>query len=227
MKNKESHVFSKKNASSFDKQRARLAPLKDALHLCTRTILSELPVDAQVLCIGVGTGSELIYLAQEFPQWHFTAVEPAPAMLNICRQRAEEIGITSRCTFHEGYLDSLPDSGPFDAATSILVSHFIEFEKRTEFFSEIASRLRPGAYLINADLASDIPSSDFKSILDVWLNMHKYAGMPVKVDFFSRTVASLSTKKVESIIKSGGFDSPLLFFQTLFIHAWFSKTIVQ
>ena len=72
MKNRGSHaVYNKKKASSYDNQRARLAPLKDALYLCTRMILSELPVDAQVLCIGVGTGSELIYLAQEFPPMAF------------------------------------------------------------------------------------------------------------------------------------------------------------
>jgi len=225
MKNKESSaVFSKKNAPSYDSKRAGLAPIKDALHLCTRMIFSELPVDARVLCIGAGTGSELIYLAQEFPQWHLTAVEPAPAMLNICRQRAEKSGIASRCTFHEGYLDSLPDSDLFDAATSILVSHFIvESEKRTNYFAEIAARLHPGAYMVNADLASDMSSSDYKDILDAWINMHEYAGMPAKVDSFGRNVALISTEKVESIIRSSGFDSSVLFFQTLFIHAWFSK----
>jgi len=44
-----------------------------------------------------GTGSELIYLAQNFPQWQFT-VEPAAPMLDVCRQRTEECGIASRCT---------------------------------------------------------------------------------------------------------------------------------
>ena len=81
-------TFNKENASSYDNQRAKLAPIKDALHLCIRMKLSKLPVDARILCVGVGTGTELIYLAQEFPQWHFTAVEPAPEMLKICRQRA-------------------------------------------------------------------------------------------------------------------------------------------
>lgn len=217
-------TFNKENASSYDNQRAKLAPIKDALHLCIRMKLSKLPVDARILCVGVGTGTELIYLAQEFPQWHFTAVEPAPEMLKICRQRAEECGIALRCTFHEGYLDSLPDSDFFDAATSILVSHFIvESEKRSKFFAEIASRLRPGACLVNADLASDMSTSDYKNILDVWINMHDYAEMPPNVDSFGHNVALLPTEKVELIIKSSGFYSPVLFFQTLFIHAWFSE----
>lgn len=86
-----------------------------------------------------GTGSELIYLAQRFPQWHFTAVEPSAPMLDVCRRRVEACGIASRCVFHEGYLDSLPGSGAFDAATSLLVSHFIlERGARSNFFRAIA-----------------------------------------------------------------------------------------
>jgi len=95
--------------------------MRDALYLLIRVILSELP-QCTHSCVGAGTGSELIYLAQNFPQWQFTAVEPAAPMLDVCRQRTEECGIASRCTFHEGYLDSLPTSDSFNAATCLLVS---------------------------------------------------------------------------------------------------------
>jgi len=203
--------------------------MRDALHLLIRVILSELPTDAHILCVGVGTGSELIYLAQNFPQWRFTAVEPAAAMLDICRQRTQECGIASRCTFHEGYLDSLPASDSFNAATCLLVSHFfMQPEERRRFFREIAARLRPDGYLVSSDLASDMSASAFKSLFEVWLRTLKYSDLPAEeVEKFrascGRDVAVLPPQEVESIIASSGFDTPVLFFQSLLIHAWYSK----
>ncbi|WP_250126786.1 class I SAM-dependent methyltransferase [Chroococcidiopsis sp. CCMEE 29] len=222
-------VFDLERASSYDERFAALAPMRDALHLLIRVILSELPTNAHILCVGAGTGAELIYLAQNFPQWRFTAVEPAAPMLDICRQKVEENGITSRCTFHEGYLDSLPATDAFDAATCLLVSHFMmQQDERSDFFQQIASRLHPDGYLVSSDLAFDMATSEYQSLLEVWLRMLKYAQVPVvEIENFrvsyGRSVALLSPQKVESIITKGGFESPVLFYQTLLIHAWYAK----
>lgn len=230
MKNQETTlVFDQEFASSYDRRFAKLAPMHNALHLLIRMVLSELPNDARVLCVGVGTGSELIDLAQTFPQWKFTAVEPAAPMLDICRQKAEEYGITSRCTFHEGYLDSLPASDPFHAATCLLVSHFfIQQEERRNFFRQIAARLLPDGYLVSSDLASDMSSSAYKSLLEVWVRMLINPEMPAEeiekfLTSYGRDVALLPPQEVEAIIASSGFDTPVLFFQTLLIHAWYTK----
>ena len=229
MNNSKPVVFDQKAASSYDKRWAKLAPIRDSLDLFIRAILSELPVDAQILCVGVGTGSELINLAQAFPQWQFTAVEPAIPMLDICRQKAEKHGITSRCTFHEGYLDSLPLSDLFDAATCLVVSHFIiQKDERRNFFNQIALRLRPQGYLINSDLVSDISTSNYQSLLEVWLRMMKSAELPEEdikkmIDGYGRDVAVLPPQEVASIITSAGFDTPVLFYQNLLIHAWYSR----
>lgn len=211
------------SAASFDQQREKLAPIKDALHLNMRMILSNLPPEANILCVGAGTGAELIYLAQEFPQWHFTAVDPAEAMLNICRKRVASLGLQSRCTFHQGHLDTLSSSIKYDAATSILVSHYIEAgQQRIAYFAEIASRLKASGILVNADLSCGMSTSNFKKMLPVWVAMHEYSGMPVKIEAFERSVASTAIEQVESVLQSSGFESPVLFCQSLFIHAWFS-----
>ena len=142
-----------KQASSYDQQWSKMAPINAALHLLTSTVLADLPPQAHILCVGAGTGAEILYLAQKFPEWHFTAVEPSTAMLAVFRRRAEEQGIASRCVFHPGYLDSLPAHGLFDAATAFLVSQFIlERPARAKFFQSIAERLRPAGVLVSNEI---------------------------------------------------------------------------
>ncbi len=112
-------------AASYDTQWAKTAPIRHCLHLLLGSMFAELPEEARILCVGVGTGDELFYLASRHPGWHFTALEPSGAMLEVCRRRAEEEGVTDRCDFHEGYLGSLAPGELHDAATCFLVSHFM------------------------------------------------------------------------------------------------------
>jgi tRNA (cmo5U34)-methyltransferase len=222
-------VFDKEMAARYDKSSAKFAQIRDAIFLLIRTILSNLPVNARILCVGVGTGSELLDLAQAFPQWQFTAVEPSAPMLDICRQRMEDNGITSRCTFHEGYLDSLPPADSFDAATCLFVSHFItQPDERSNLFHQIALRLRPQGYLINADLAYDLSASDYPGILEIWLQMISPAEAPAAEiekmrQAYGTVVAVLPPAVVASIIAAGGFDAPVLCFQSLMMHAWYTR----
>jgi tRNA (cmo5U34)-methyltransferase len=218
-----------KAAASYDEKAAGLASSREALFSLMCLIFAELPAEARILCVGVGTGTEMIALAQAFPQCHFTAVEPASAMLDICRQKAEENGTTSRCTFHEGYLDSLPASDPFDAATCLLVSQFLkEAAERIHFFNQIAQRLYLGGILISSDLVLGLSAPIHQSLIEVWLRMLGGSGWGEEDIKRMRTawslhLAALTPPEIEAIIAAGGFDTPVLFFQTLFIHAWFSK----
>jgi tRNA (cmo5U34)-methyltransferase len=92
-------VFDEKVASAYGSRWAKLAPIRDSLDLFIRTILSDLPTDARILCVGVGTGAELINLAQAFPLWQFTAVEPAIAMLNVWRcRKCNDLGENRHCS---------------------------------------------------------------------------------------------------------------------------------
>ena len=229
MQSKEIEAIFDQQAATYDQQWAKLAPLREALNLLTASVLYDLPDNARILCVGAGTGAEILHLAQKFPQWHFTAVEPSAPMLAACRRRAEEAGIVSRCDFHCGYLDSLPATESFDAATSILVSQFIlEKVSRTEFFRAIANRLRLGGQLVSADLASDINSDAYHSLLEVWLQMMTGADVTEEMrermrTTYGRDVAVLPPEDISSIIVSGGFKAPVLFHQAGLIHAWYAS----
>jgi tRNA (cmo5U34)-methyltransferase len=72
-------------------------------------------------------------------------------------------------------------------------------------------------------------TSAYQSLLDVWLRMMKSAELPEENiekmrAAYGRDVAVLPPQEeVASIIATAGFDPPVLFFQNLLIHAWYSR----
>jgi len=220
-------------ASHYDEQWAKSAPIRDGLLFLLKAVFAELPTSAHILCVGSGTGEEIAYLAGCFPCWRFTAVEPSGAMLEVSRKKAEKGGFLSRCHFHEGYLDSLPGKELFDAATCFLVSQFIlEQNDRSAFFREIASRLRPEGILASSDLAAAVGSTEYEALLHVWMTMMASIGIPpeglerMRVAY-TRDVAVLPPDRVAAIIMSGGFSAPVKFFQAGLIHAWYAKCVFE
>lgn len=218
-------------AASYDSQWAKTAPIRHCLHLLLDSMFSGLPAQARILCVGLGTGAELSHLALKNPLWHFTAVEPSSAMLEVCRQKAEQEGFASRCVFHQGYLETLPEQGLHDAATCFLVSQFfVDPQQRSAFFQQIADRLKAGALLASSDLASDTQSAEYEVLLRAWMNMMSAADItPEAIErmrsAYSNDVGVLAPAKIASIIAAGGFELPVQFFQAGLIHAWVSKRV--
>lgn len=217
-------------AAAYDQQWSRMAPVNGALHLLTAAVLSELPPEAHILIVGAGTGAEILYLAEKFPGWRFTAVEPAVAMLEVFRRKAQERGIAERCVFHAGYLDSLPAVGvSFDAATAFLVSQFIlDQSQRAWFFRSIADRLAPHGILVSSDLAGDLEDSGCRRLLKVWVRLMRGSGVSSEdldkiLQAYRRDVAILPPDAVRGILIQGGFESPVPFFQTGLIHGWYAQ----
>jgi tRNA (cmo5U34)-methyltransferase len=221
--------FGAEQAAAYDQRFAKLAPLRDALHLLAGSVLATLPDDARVLCVGAGTGAELLALAQRFPGWTFTAVEPSGPMLGLCRSKAAAAGIADRCRFHEGFLDSLPPADPFHAATSFLVSQFVlDGEERRDFFRGIARRLIAGGTLVNADLSADRTAAPYAELFEVWLRLMEFTGLPPEAianlrSAYGRDVAITPPNGIEGIIAAAGFEPPLAFLQTGLIRAWFAR----
>lgn len=222
------NAFDAQHAAVYDDRWAPLAPLRDSLHLQMRFVLQELPSDAHVLCLGAGTGAELIALAKNFPDWRFAAVDPSAPMLEVCRRRVAAEGFADRCEFHAAYVHELPAGIEFHAATTILVSQFLaDRTQRIRFFREIASRLRPGGLLVSADLTT-APRGQHESLLGVWQRMMRHAGANEEqvrgmLAAYAREVSLLPAEEMEALLAEAGFPAAVQFSQSLLIHAWYAR----
>lgn len=220
-------------AAGYDAQWAKTLPIRTCLHLLLESAFAELPTEANILCVGVGTGAELTHLAQRRPSWRFAAVEPSGGMLEVCRQLAEKEGFANRCVFHEGYLESFADGQAFDAATCFLVSQFIlDQAARSAFFLQIFNRLKSGGILASTDLASDVQSPEFEVLLRAWMNMMAAAdisaeGIARLRNAYATDVGVLPPHQVASIIQAAGFERSVQFFQAGLIHGWLSRRAGQ
>lgn len=220
--------FDQQQAANYETRWAPIMALRESLHLQMRLILHGLPAAARVLCVGAGTGAEVLALARAFPGWRFTAVDPSAPMLEVCRQRATEAGIADRCEFHACYTHELLPGEPYDAATSILVSQFItDRAKRVGFYRELAARLRPAGWLVTADLTTS-PNGQHEGLYAVWQQMMRHVGateeqITAMLAAYGRDVAMPHASELEALLAEGGFAHPVHFSQSLLIHAWFAR----
>lgn len=224
-----STFFDKKASEGYDERNRKMSSIAGNLHFLIGLVLDDLPDDAHILCVGIGTGEEVLALSAAHPNWHFTGIEPSAPMIEVCQKKMEEQGLSGRCTLQHGYLSDLEDTQKFDAVLCLLVTHFVtDHDERQTMFTNMYSRLKPGGYLINADISDDMDSPEFKSILGKWKAMHRLSGASEQtLEFIEKAMETqlsvLSKSKMEEFLRNAGFHLPVQFFQSLLIRAWYSR----
>ncbi len=210
------------HAEAYDRSLVPLLAVKDLLHRLMQCQFSGLPESARILVVGAGTAAEARFLAPIFPGWQFTLVDPSEAMLAVGRRHAVAEGFADRCTFHTGLVSSLGDDR-FDAATSVLVSHFLtDAADRQAYFGDIATRLKAGGLLFNADLCADTDDPSFGAVMEIWLTL---AAVPDERQgtfraAFGKGLAVHRPAEVEAMIARAGFSTPTPVFQAALIRGW-------
>lgn len=220
--------FDEDMAKRYDERNSKFAPISDCLHFLTRLVLDKLPAKAHVLCVGVGTGAELLMLAQARPEWTFVGVDPSLPMVEVCRQRAAKAGIADRCELVQGYVQDLSAKAEFDAALSFLVAHFVPRAERIGFIQNMTKRLRPGGHLVTAEISYDLDSNEYPAMLENWTSMQGLTGgnaesLASLPKILKETLSVLSPSETERIWREAGITCPIRFFQALMIHGWHGK----
>lgn len=218
-------VFDGGMAESYDAKNSKLAPIADHMHFLVGLVLEDLPSDARILCVGVGTGAEILSLATARPGWRFVGVDPSAEMLAVCRDRLARAGVLERCALVPGYVDAAPAGAGFDAAVSILVAHFVPRADRDGFYRSIHDRLKPGGHFVSTEICQDLDAADFPALLKAWARVQTLMGAtPAALRTLPETLRErlcvLSPRETEALLQTAGFAQPVQFLQAFLIRGW-------
>lgn len=221
-------TFNREMAESYDAKNARLAAISDNMHFLVRLVLADLPSRARILCVGVGTGAEILSLASANPQWSFVGADPSAQMLGVCRDRLEHAAVLDRCELVHGYVEDVPEDDRFDAVLSILVAHFVERDQRTAFYRAIHRRLKPGGYFVSTEISADLGSAEFPAMLKTWERVQALMGAtPASLESLPDTLRNrlclVAPTETENLLKTAGFALPVPFFQAFLIRGWYAR----
>ncbi|HCO44616.1 MAG TPA: class I SAM-dependent methyltransferase [Gammaproteobacteria bacterium] len=211
-------------ASDYERRIRTLVPGYDTLHALSAAMLrAQLPDTARVLCVGAGAGEELACLADAGRHWHLVGSDPSADMLAQARQRVQRAGIADRVTLITADVAQVPEAPPFDAATLLLVLHFVAADDaRSALIRDIATRLKPGAPLL---LASLCDSGATPTLLEAWKTLQELSGMTreaVDERMAPRLAEArpVGDEELGTLLASGGFTPPLRYFQGLMMAGW-------
>ena len=174
--------------------------------------------EARILVAGVGTGKEIVDYSQNNPHWSFTGFDPAEPMLSIARKKAMAASLNNKISLVLGLIDDVAEKD-FDAATSILVMHFLADDgTKLNFLKGIAGKLKPGALMVLVDLEGEIGSDEYNTLNAAWKNQQLFIRRNknrVSEEFLTREkeVHFIPQKRIESLLKEVGFIKVHKFFK--------------
>ncbi|MGI9558519.1 MAG: class I SAM-dependent methyltransferase [Thermodesulfobacteriota bacterium] len=212
--------FDRARAEGYDRRVRHLIPGYEAVQGLALSLLeSSLGAESSVLVAGAGTGSEAVSFASRNPGWKVTGFDPAAEMLKIAGAKVREEGLEDRVSLVEGFAGAVEERPLFDAATSMLVMHFLPDDgSKDEFLSGISKRLKPGARIVLTDLEGDTASPAFKTLEKAW--RRQLLSVVKDPEAVEETFENLRTnvkfvpeKRIREILENAGFPAAVKFFQ--------------
>ncbi len=206
-------------SNEYDDTAHKIIPGYHTIYELTLHLLKAgLNKDARILVAGAGTGKEIIEYSEMNPHWHFTGFDPAESMLSIARQKVAAASLLNKISLIHGLVDDVKENN-FDAATSILVMHFLPDDgNKLYFLKGIADKLKSGALIVLVDLEGEIGSEAYNTMNSAWKNQQ----MSVRNDndrvnkefeIREKEVHFIPQKRIESLLEEVGFIKIQIFFK--------------
>ena len=207
----------------YDAHIRKLIPGYELIHLQVHAVLkSYVSTQAKILVVGCGTGYELQYLAEQFPHWSFTAIDPAANMIDKAKQHIADLGLCSRIQFVQGDTSVLKQVDEnFDVALAILVSHFVPVDAKAQFLKDIANHLSSTGLCLSYELMEISNTKQLQALK----NLSLATGLTEKqaqlmTDRIEQDFALISVDEMSALYLQAGFKRVENFAQVLNYHGF-------
>lgn len=188
---------------------------------------------ADILVVGAGGGQECVTLGAEHEDRTFTGIDPSERMLEIAARRVEAAGLKQRVTLIQGTIENLPPGRLYDAATCMLVLHFIQgLSAKLQLLRGIAERLKPGAPLFLSSINGEPGTNALDLQMRTWVrHMHDNGVSRVETARFAESIGTtydpIPAIQVRELLREAGFEQVSSYFGVYLIDAWVSTRTKQ
>ena len=217
----------RRRSAVYEENIRKVTPGYETLHtMAARLIAREIGKAGDVLITGAGAGEELINFSQWRPDWKLTGIDPSGPMIGIAQDRIERAGHSQSIKLQQGYVDDLPGDQQFDAATLLLVMHFLaDNGAKEKILSEIAKRLKTGAPFVIADFNGDRTSPEIEFMIEAWRDWQLNEGIePEHVEgaiaHIRRDISFVPEQRIKELLEKSGFSQPIRIYSAYFLGAW-------
>ncbi len=227
--------FDEERAGRYDRWIRKTIPGYEALHdmamFFIQAGIEEALENPRILIAGSGTGMELSYFAEKNPEWTFTGADPSPEMTAIAKSRLEERGLSERAKLHTGFVRDLPEPEPYDAATLILVMHFLPDDgEKLALLESISARMKPGSPFVLADLHADKNSSKFSSFIETWKARQNTTGITKEdlekmFDDLHENIHFVPEERILELLGEAGFTEIERFYNAMLFGGWVARKV--
>ncbi|MEM8637887.1 MAG: class I SAM-dependent methyltransferase [Cyanobacteria bacterium P01_G01_bin.54] len=218
--------FTHQGSQSYDARIQKLIPGYALLQqLTTAKLRSLLPSAANLLIVGVGTGSETLTFAKANTSWTFTAVDISADMLDLARQNFAKANLENRINIHHGELSTVPTDQTYDVAICFFVLHFLPNDGSKEaLLFAIQQRLKPSCFLFIADLMQPLSSLERRAqaIMSQQLGLSDEQAQQM-LERLNSDFYPLSDLELEHLARETRFSQPIQYFQALGFHSHMLK----
>ena len=215
-------IFENKRASKYNKFVQTWIPNYDYFIAQLPKLLGHIE-NKNLLVAGCGTGNEIESFVKASELWNITGVDPSPEMINQARTKLNRF---ENVNLIEGVVSQLDINQKFNAATLLLVLHFMKDDgAKLSLLKDIAERLESHALFILFDITGNQTQLKqnlqlLKQLLPAHIAQEEIENRLYRIE---HKLHAISEERLKHLLVEAGFEEPVRFFQTSVYMGWITK----